>query len=67
MVIQLMNYNMLFRNSVNRLLDVSIINNTVLRNITKHRSLFILTNATFRINNLNRNDSGNYKVFTAIY
>ncbi|CAI5652045.1 unnamed protein product [Oreochromis niloticus] len=52
----------LFRNSVNILLDVR--NNTVLRNVAEHKSLFIPTNATFRINNLNRNDSGNYTLQT---
>ncbi|XP_005467754.1 hepatocyte cell adhesion molecule-like isoform X1 [Oreochromis niloticus] len=66
--IQLMNHSLeiprytLSRNSVNVLLDVK--NNTVIRNVAEHRSLFIPTNATFRINNLNRNDSDNYTLQT---
>ncbi|CAI5652046.1 unnamed protein product [Oreochromis niloticus] len=47
----------LFRNSV-KIRDVK--NNRVLRNVTEHRLLFVRSNVTFRINNLNKNDSGNY-------
>ncbi|XP_039453988.1 hepatocyte cell adhesion molecule-like isoform X2 [Oreochromis aureus] len=47
----------LFRNSV-KIRDVK--NNTVLPNVTEHRLLFVRSNVTFRINNLNKNDSGNY-------
>ncbi|XP_030595628.1 uncharacterized protein LOC115787185 [Archocentrus centrarchus] len=35
-------------------------NNELISNIIEHRSLFIPNNGTFRINNLSRNDGGNY-------
>ncbi|XP_030595901.1 peroxidasin homolog [Archocentrus centrarchus] len=39
-------------------------NNNVISNTIKHRSLFIPHNRTFRINNLSKNDSGNYSLMT---
>nr|XP_004571782.2 uncharacterized protein LOC101484960 isoform X1 [Maylandia zebra] len=52
----------LLKNSL-KILDVR--NNTVIYNTIAHRSLVFLSNRTFRINNLSRNDSGNYtlKIF----
>uniref|UniRef100_A0A3Q3EUC5 Immunoglobulin V-set domain-containing protein n=1 Tax=Kryptolebias marmoratus TaxID=37003 RepID=A0A3Q3EUC5_KRYMA len=37
-------------------------NNQIMSNIIENRSLFIPSNGTFRINNLSRNDSGEYKL-----
>ncbi|XP_063340878.1 uncharacterized protein LOC134635417 isoform X2 [Pelmatolapia mariae] len=39
-------------------------NNKVISNTIKDRSLFILSNGTFRIHNLSRNDSGKYTLET---
>ncbi|KAL3972945.1 G1/S-specific cyclin-D2 [Sarotherodon galilaeus] len=55
-ILEIPRYQM-FRNSV-KIRDVK--NNTVLPNVTEHRLLFVRSNVTFRINNLNKNDSGNY-------
>ncbi|XP_026048321.1 uncharacterized protein LOC113036294 isoform X2 [Astatotilapia calliptera] len=47
----------LFKNSL-KILDVK--NNNIISNTIEHRSLVFLSNQTFRINNLSRNDSGEY-------
>ncbi|XP_076733559.1 uncharacterized protein LOC143413956 isoform X1 [Maylandia zebra] len=49
----------LFKNSL-RILNV--IKNRFLHNTIAHRSLFFPSNGKFRINNLSRNDSGNYSL-----
>ncbi|XP_031606897.2 uncharacterized protein LOC116329098 isoform X2 [Oreochromis aureus] len=43
---------------------LNVRNNTVIFNTIAHRSLVFLSNRTFRINNLSRNDSGNYTLQT---
>uniref|UniRef100_A0A669F493 Immunoglobulin V-set domain-containing protein n=1 Tax=Oreochromis niloticus TaxID=8128 RepID=A0A669F493_ORENI len=43
---------------------LSVRDNTVLYNTIAHRSLLFPSNGTFRINNLSRNDSGDYTLET---
>ncbi|XP_013133006.1 hepatocyte cell adhesion molecule isoform X2 [Oreochromis niloticus] len=48
----------------NSLVILFVRNNKVISNTIKHRSLLFPSNGTFKINNLSRNDSGNYSFIT---
>ncbi|XP_026048455.1 uncharacterized protein LOC113036343 isoform X4 [Astatotilapia calliptera] len=51
----------LFKNSLKIL---AVLNNKIISNTIVHRSSFFPSNGTFRINNLSRNDSGDYTLRT---
>ncbi|CAI5651997.1 unnamed protein product [Oreochromis niloticus] len=48
----------------NSLIIVDVLNKTIISNTTAIRSIIFPSNGTFRINNLSRNDSGNYTLQT---